>query len=618
MRSVLSGLVVIIFMSSITLPLRSQGQGGFTVASERVVIDGYNEPNTPPNVPISAQLGQAITDPAARNQDGTINLNKAIYLRFYHPNRAANNPPRNIVIMFPTASSGANSLAILGAEVVRASSGDVEFWAIDRRSNLLEDATALIQAEMAATREAALTALNAQTNHPAGRGGYIANNPFSVAPFMSEWGLDVHLRDAKVIVDRARARVGSSSRVFLGGAFLGAAMAQTFAAYNFDGTPGYSLIGGLIVLDFSLGPGGPGAQVKVDSLPESLYLDGGVVPTSQTLVLSGQVIPGLNNLRNPTRLYNLNNPTQPGHEPFVVNAFDQPTASFGQKRKVPFEPYSLQLVEIGAQLALWDKDGTSPIGAPYVPTRATNEAALGMIVDDEFQQVTPSRMSVGFLDVPLGTNWSSVALMQTDFGPPSGANPNGIFAARDLGATPQRWSRLKDLSSIGLRGREPSDFQAVARMFLYGSGQTDLSGRLPNALEWYMPIRLALDVFGIAPSLDSSTFSFALRAALMAKGGRGLALSENRNVNVPILAIRAGQGLFQTVFAGFFSSPGDVIFTQLIETYRVTTSISPSQVKIRATSFPDFTHGDLTSSTEKGIEGRSVADFIIDFVNGRL
>jgi hypothetical protein len=615
MRSILSALIVVMFVVSMALPLRGQGQGSFTVASERVVIDGYNEPNTPPNVPISALLGQAITDPAARNPDGTINLNKAIYLRFYDPN----NPPRNIVIMFPTASSGANSLAILGTEIVRASNGDVEFWAIDRRSNLLEDATAIIQSEMQGTREAAVMALNAQTNHPSGRGGYLAGSPFSIASFMSEWGLDVHLRDAKLIVDRARARVGSSSRVFLGGPFLGAGMAQTFAAYSFDGTPGYSLIGGLIVLDFSLAPGWPGAQVKVDSLPENLYLDGGIVPTSQTLVLSGQVIPGLNNLRNPTRLYNINNPSQSGHEPFVVNSFEQPTANFGQRRRVPFEPYSLQLVEIGAQLALTDKDGISPIGAPYVPTRSTNEAAFGMIVDDEFQQVTPSRMSVGFLEVPLGTNWSSVALMQTDFGPPSGANPNGIFAARELGGMPQRWSRLKDLSSIGLRGREPSDFQTVARMFLYGSGQTDLNRRLPNALEWYMPIRLGLDVFGIAPSLDSSTFSTTLRSALMVKGGRGLALTVNRNVNVPILAIRAGQGLFQTVFAGFFgSATGDVIFTQLLETYRLTTSILPNQVKVRATSFPEFTHGDLTTSMEKGVEGKSVADFILDFLNGRL
>jgi hypothetical protein len=520
--------------------------------------------------------------------------------------------------MFPNASSGANSLSILASEVVRASSGDVELWAMDRRSNLLEDATAMIQAEQLATKEAANTALAAYTNHPAGRGGYIANNPFELAPFMTEWGLDVHLRDAKAIVDLARARVGSSSRVFLGGALLGAAMSQAFAAYNFDGTPGYSLIGGLIVLDFSLGLGTPGATVKVDPIPEDLYINGGLVPDIQTIVFRGQTIPGLNNLRNPTRRFDANNPTVPGHEPFVVAAFEQPSATFGLKRRLPFEPYALQRVEVAAQLALWDKDGISTFGPPYVTSRTTNEAVFGTTFDDEFQQLTPSRVSIGFLEVPPGSSWSAVATQQIDLGPPSGANPNGLFAAKDLGATPQRWSRIKDLAPLFLRGREGTDFEAFARTFLYGSGRTDLSNRLPNALEWYMPIRLALDLFGIAPSLDSSTYSPTLRAALMAKGGRVLALSENRNVNIPVLAIRAGQGMFQAVFAGFFSMPGDSIFTQLLESYRVTTSISPSQVKIRALSFPDSTHGDLITSPDKGIEGKSVSDYILDFVNGRL
>ncbi|HXF06420.1 MAG TPA: hypothetical protein VNM72_13540 [Blastocatellia bacterium] len=609
-----SGLISVICLCLIFPPSPSarSRRAEVVVATERIVIDGYNEPNTPPNVPIDAQLAQAITDPAARDSDGTINLNKAIALRFYDRNRPDAAPPRSIVVMLPGVAAGANSFAILASDVVTSSGGEIEFWAVDRRTNLLEDATAMITAEMAATREATLAALAAYTDHPAGRGGYIASNPFAVSRFLAEWGLDVHLRDVKAIVDLARSRVGAAGTVFLGGDFLGAAMAQQFAAYNFDGVAGYTLINGLILLDFTLAPAPPSAAVRIDPISDDLYLNGGVVPNDAVFVLKEQAVAGLLNLRQPTRRFDLSATEQAGHEPFIVAALEEPPLMFGAPpRKVPFEPYTFQLIELAAQLILWDKDGTTTIGPPYVPVPATNEAALGMALDDEFQQTIFARWSLGFLAVPPGRTAGDVALKFDD---PRAANPNGIFAPRNPGATPHRWASLRDLSAIGLRGTEPTDFGLFARTFLYGSGHTDLATRLPNFLDWFTSQRLILESLGIAVSLDASRFSPAVRAAMMANGGRVLALTENKRVNIPVLALRAGQGLVQR--AAIFS--GEAIFTLLLNAYRASTSIPSNQLKVKADKFPNFAHGDLITSREKGTEGKSVADYIVDFVTGRL
>lgn len=605
-------LLLLLLPLNVVMGRRPAVQEGITVSQERIVLEGYDEPNTPPNVAISPALAQAITDPVARAPDGTITLNKAIFVRFFAIERPT--PPRTIVILLPDLLAGANSLAILASEIVRSSGGEIECWAIDRRSNLLEDATAMIAAESQATREASLTALAAYTDHPAGRGGYLANAPFEASRFMAEWGLDVHLRDARTIVAEARSRVGLSGKIFLGGGFLGAAMAQAFAAYNFDGIAGFRLIDGLILLDFSLAPSATGALIRVDPIPDEIYLNGGTVPDSPNLILRSQVVTGVNRLRHPQRRFNINDTTVAGDEPFLVGAQKQPSPIFGASRLLPIDPYALQLIEIAAQLSLWDPEGETMVGPPYVPVRATNEAAFALSVDDEFQQVNPARSSIGFLRIPTGRTLSDIAVRQSDPGPPAGANPNGLFAPRDLGSMPQRWTRLKDLSTIGLQGTEPSDLETVARSFLYGSGRTTLADRQPNYLEWYMPTRLLLDTFGIAPTLDASRFSPAVRAALVANGSPGLALTENHQVNIPVLAIRAGQGLIQGQF--FFTA--EQIFTSLLDTYRQSTSISADRIKIKATQFPTFAHGDLYTSTAKGTEGKSVADYIVDFASGRL
>lgn len=561
LRAVALGFVV----TEGLLPRASKGAefrapGVVNVVSHRCVIPGYDEPNTPPNVPISDALRAALTDPAAIRDD-RVNLNQTIYVRFFDGDRAR--PPQAIVILMPGPTSGANALRFLATEIVRRSGGAVEVWALDRRANLLEDLFPLWRAERAGTTEAALEALSHITEHPDGRGGYIANHYEEVSRFMSEWGLDVHVRDVKAVVEKAREVAGA--RIFLGGHSLGAILAQAFAAYDFEGIPGYSLIHGLILLD------------------------GTGIPGMSPLITDEQYLAGLNALRSPTR---------PEDAPFVLR---------------PFGPYHFQLLEIAALLALVDPDGPSPLDryAPeLIAAPMTNAAALGVILDDEFQSQPLARFSIGFLRIPPNHPLASIATRSRD---PFSANPNGLYVPKDLGETRQHWAavpNLHALSSTFVHGPEPSDFSRVARLLLTGSGRgfsddalaRELFPDAPEAnfLEWYFPQRLLLDLLRFS-DLDATRLAPSIVAALTARGGRVPALTENRRVNLPVLAIQARQGLFPPL-------AGSLPFTRYKNSTR-TPQFSYSLL-------PNSAHGDLLTGTDQDAQERTVADLIVSFAIG--
>jgi len=542
-------------------------QATVDVVSERHVIPGYNEPNTPPNVPVSDGLRAAITDPDAI-RDGAVNLNQAIYVRFFDRNRTT--PPKTIIILVPGLAAGANAFRLIATEVVQLSSGEVEVWAVDRRANLLEDLRGMVKAEAAATELAAREALDFYTYDPAGRGGYIANNPFGeVSRFMSEWGLDVHVRDLKAVVDQARTIRGAT--IFLGGHSIGAVIAQAFAAYNFEGVPGYSLLSGLILLD---GTAIPGRSMLTDEQ----YLNGSTNEQGTTT--------GINYLRSPRG---------PGDEPFVTE---------------PLDPFKLQLLEISALLALAAPEGRSPLDQilpELFPVPMTNAAALGTNVDDEFQVEPFARFSIGFLNIPKKQSIMTVATQTAD---PYYTNPNGLYVPRNLGASSdgipilQGWAsvkNLKTLSSAFTVGPEPSDLRRVALAFMTGNGHGETL-RDANFAEWYFPQRLLLDVMRLF-DLDATKLPPAVVAAMTARGGRCPALTENRKVNVPVLAIQAKSGIFPPFY-------GSLPFTLY-------------KGKIKAPRFiiaqmPNYSHGDILTGTDKGTLGKDVSELILSFVNGLL
>ena len=154
-------------------------------------------------------------------------------------------PPRVVVVAMPGLFGGAAGFDALARQLV-ASEPALEVWAIDRRSNALEDREGIRRALAVGDPEIA-------RSYYARAGAFTPLDPASV-PFMAEWGLDVHLRDLHAVVLEARA---VAERVVLAGHSLGAGLISVYPAYripnSLGGGIGADYVDGLILIDGSVG-----------------------------------------------------------------------------------------------------------------------------------------------------------------------------------------------------------------------------------------------------------------------------------------------------------------------------------------------------------------------------
>ena len=272
-------------------------------------------------------------------------------------------PARAIMVMMPGFLAGASTFDGLARTLVRrgeARGEIVEVWAIDRRSNQLEDVTGLEEAERRRDPEiaAAYYREGAEIDGRVFEGFLQSAN----ATFMSEWGLATHLEDLRKVIELvpADARQG---RVFLLGHSLGASFAELFAAWRFeDGVRGAELVAGVVLVDGILG-GTPSA--------ESAYVDGsdsGLFPT-----------PGLTALRTGsvyTQLPLLGTSALINAEIAALRAH--------------FDPEGIVQDSVQAsQIAIL-------IGGATVPA-FTNIAGLGLAFDAQYQPLFFVRASIGEL-----------------------------------------------------------------------------------------------------------------------------------------------------------------------------------------------------------------------------
>lgn len=194
----------------------------YRVANSSVRIDyvslpGYDEPNTPDE------------------------YDKALYLRYFLPDE----PVNTVMIIVPGIFGGATSVDIVARQLVSAIPG-LEVWAVDRRSNLLEDLRVMED--------------GLKTRHPETAYDYYVTNvgkdegfkpvPADEARFMVEWGLEVHLRDLHEIVKQAKL---TAPRVILAGHSLGAAIIGYYAAFKFPDSIGFANLDGLVLIEGALG-----------------------------------------------------------------------------------------------------------------------------------------------------------------------------------------------------------------------------------------------------------------------------------------------------------------------------------------------------------------------------
>ena len=171
----------------------------------------------------------------------------------YREDVATPKPARAIVVAYPGTFGGAGSYdALARALVLRgAASGETtEVWAIDRRSNLLEDLRGMATATVAGNPEIAQGYYyRSDTIDDAAFAGFRTQDSVD---FMSEWGLATLLEDVRRVIALVPEgdRVG---HVFLMGHSAGAGVAETYAAWRFgegaEARRGAEELAGVILVD---------------------------------------------------------------------------------------------------------------------------------------------------------------------------------------------------------------------------------------------------------------------------------------------------------------------------------------------------------------------------------
>jgi len=218
--------------------------GPVAIRREAFVLDGVAAPANP--------NGNATTPPEQ---------NRLRVVR-YRVDADPPRPARAIVVMMPGFLGGAGSLDGLARAIVRRSTAADAFeaWAIDRRSNLLEDTFGLDVAEsLHDATHAQRYYFDLDTVFGKTFDGFLNGAAF---PWASEWGAPVTLGDLRQAISLVP-QADRSARVVLLGHSMGGALAEEYAAWDFGGTPGYAELAGLVLVDGETGDEGD-AQPAID------------------------------------------------------------------------------------------------------------------------------------------------------------------------------------------------------------------------------------------------------------------------------------------------------------------------------------------------------------------
>src|SRR5829696_3202935 len=149
---------------------------------------------------------------------------------------------KRVLVLMPGTQGGAGDFTLIARDLVKRARG-LQVWAIDRRTQTLEDTATFAAAEngQIPLQQAFDYYLNLQ--------GFRIRGP-DEDPYAREWGMAVALNDARAVVRRARAH--GRRQVILGGHSLGASLTVAYAAWDFNGRPGYKDLKGLVLIDGGL------------------------------------------------------------------------------------------------------------------------------------------------------------------------------------------------------------------------------------------------------------------------------------------------------------------------------------------------------------------------------
>ncbi|MEM9070217.1 MAG: hypothetical protein AAGE52_17050 [Myxococcota bacterium] len=347
-------------------------------------------------------------------------------------------PVRAVILCMPGFLGGAGSFEGLARALVANGVGDdaIEVWAIDRRSNQLEDLRGMDAAEALENPEVAQGYyFGGETVGGEAFNGYVAQEDVA---YMSEWGLATHVGDLRAIVQQVT-ESERQARVFLLGHSLGASFTEAYAAWRFeDGTRGVEELAGLILVDGTLGS---------EPSPEETYLNGssgGIFPT-----------PGLNGIRSDPQRYT----TLP------LLGIDVYARAEIASLRVLQDPDAI-VADPGRDRVLGTLMGLPVARVPEL----TNQAALAVAFDDEIQPL-------GFVQAKLG---------RLSGGPTEMYESGLAGGAMKIRPTDASGSYTWEDAFVA---DEYTPVDNLAEAFAHGR---------TNFAEWYFPTRLSIDLGAVA------------------------------------------------------------------------------------------------------------------------
>ena len=379
-----------------------------------------------------------------------------------------------VVIMIPGYIGGAGSFSYLARQLV-ALAGEafpVEVWALDRRSNCLEDQTGLQEAESTEDPQVALDYYYnaASINGRTFSGFYTA----AETPYLSEFGLQLLMQDIHTILEeKIPVPADRKTTVFIAGHSMGATIAAAYAAWDFDNDSatlddaGFNNCAGLIGLENTV-------AVWSSSTSEKRY--------ARRLAELRTPAPGQ------SAGFSITPEAMALIEILALYAGFAPAEESTIFRTLTVGEDTERLIKYLTTYGLQSSGPSAPALGDF---HLSNEAMLGLFSDDNFQPISIGRVSLGFLAggpvVRRGRLFGSGGL----FVP--AATDNGTFytwANFDTtgSADDPAYTDTTGAVTLTTAETEVTDIQDYARAVFEGP---------LNFYEWYFPGRLSVDL-GIA------------------------------------------------------------------------------------------------------------------------
>jgi pimeloyl-ACP methyl ester carboxylesterase len=579
--------------SQATVKVPSAARPAYTPGTPGVVVD---------NEKLLRQFGSADVD-----------FNQAIYTRYFLSDQDGAQPDA-IVVLIPGFEGGAATFYLLAENLLRRAAADanlvVEVWAVDRRSNHLEDRVGLDLAEDLNDSLVGLDflfgdALGLELSPALADGPdrrVIFYNSNQDTAFMAQWTPLVHSQDIDAVVEAARS-AARSGNVFLGGHSAGTGFTARYAATDFNLSggapdPGYKKLRGLILVE------GGGASLSTEPPDEAtldliearfdggLYgavrnqmprcIDGATACTSETAAADCAAFDNTSCV-TPVRAFSESPPL------LTVQLFASAEVSALDASQNDDSTLSLLQYDhngIAGNNAIAKVPELNILTALLGTTPASSITLMGKFLDDD----GPAAAAASFLATSVGFDGPVVDgiatwLSKGETMPPEALVDNGPAPTSPSGS-----------GRFGVWGQEAEPSDLEGRMIpIFFKGQT-------NFLDWYYPS----SGLGVTTGLSLDTTPLSAPPPL----GRGRSDIDNRTqataIDIPVIAFGGSNGLapVPASWLGFADAIAPCAAPSCDGmTPRVLDRINPSE------AFPTF--GDISGGFEVYIsEGYSHVDIV--------